>query len=248
MSPSPSPSPKDSPELVPSCPPSSPPPDPGAPVPSADRFEFERRLLHTGIPLVAGVDEVGRGPLAGPVVAAAVILPTSWIQDGLPPELEGLNDSKQVPARRREQFAAFLTGNAAVRFAVTTIDAEEIDEINILRATHRAMVRCLEALRPTPGHVLVDGLHVSAITLPQTALVKGDSRSYSIAAASVIAKVHRDQLMTDYDREWPQYGFAHHKGYPTPEHRNALAQYGPCRIHRRSFAPVSASQMNLFPP
>ncbi|MBL9137760.1 MAG: ribonuclease HII [Verrucomicrobiales bacterium] len=243
MSPS-SPSPKDSPELVPSCP--STPPNSSPPSASTDRFEFERRLHTAGIPFLAGVDEVGRGPLAGPVVAAAVILPVQWIQDGLPPELEGLNDSKQIPGRRREQFAAFLTQNPAVRFTVSTIDSEEIDRINILRATHLAMVRCLDALRPPPGHVLVDGLPVAAITLPQTALVKGDSRSYSIAAASVIAKVHRDQLMTDYDREWPQYGFAIHKGYPTAQHLQALARYGPCRIHRRSFAPVRAAQLDLF--
>lgn len=244
MSPSPSQLPKDSPELVPSCAPAF--TQDGSPADAAPRFEFERRLLVAGFTILAGVDEVGRGPLAGPVVAASVILPLDWIRHGLPSELKGLNDSKQLSARRRESFAAFLTRHAAVRHTVAVFEADEIDRINILQATHLAMVRSLEALRPPPDHVLVDGLAVASIPFPQTALVKGDARSYSIAAASVIAKVFRDDLMSRYDREWPHYGFAAHKGYPTAQHLAALAQHGPCRIHRRSFAPVGGAQRDLF--
>ncbi|MCC7375668.1 MAG: ribonuclease HII [Verrucomicrobiales bacterium] len=217
-----------------------------ASAPATDRFEFERQLLAAGSSILAGVDEVGRGPLAGPVVAASVVLPEPWIRHGLPPELRGLNDSKQLSARRREAFSAFLTRHSEVRHTIAIVEADEIDRVNILRATHLAMVRCLEALRPPPDHVLVDGLAVASIPFPQTALVKGDARSYSIAAASVIAKVLRDGLMAEYDREWPHYGFAMHKGYPTAQHLAALSQHGPCRIHRRSFAPVGGAQRDLF--
>jgi len=213
-----------------------------------DRFVFERALLARGFQMIAGVDEAGRGPLAGPVVAAAVVLPVEWIPKGLPSELEGLNDSKQLAPAQREEFFAFLTHAPQIRFAIAWSDAKTIDTLNILQATHRAMDRALAELDPMPVHVLLDGLFVKSLPFPQTALVKGDSRSYSIAAASVLAKVTRDRLMLEYDREFPAYGFAAHKGYGTARHLAALAEHGPCPIHRRSFAPVRQPELALLRP
>src|SRR5579859_2548584 len=203
-----------------------------------DRFEFERALWSRGTSRVAGVDEAGRGPLAGPVVAAAAILPARWAETGLPRELDGLNDSKQLTAAQREKFFACLTGSGEVEYAVAQIDSIEIDEINILQATHRAMNAALGDLVPQPQHLLVDGRPVRTMRLPQTAIVKGDARSYSIAAASVLAKVTRDRLMLEFDRQWPAYGFARHKGYGTARHLAAIVAHGPCPIHRKSFAPL----------
>ena len=203
-----------------------------------DRFAFERVLWHRGATRVAGVDEAGRGPLAGPVVAAAAILPAKWAVAGLPDELEGLNDSKQLTPVQRENFFAFLTACGEVEYAVAKIDSVQIDAINILRATHQAMNAALARLKPQPQHALVDGRPVRTLRVPQTAIVQGDARSYSIAAASVLAKVTRDRLMFEFDRQWPAYGFAAHKGYGTARHLAALASHGPCPIHRRSFAPL----------
>jgi ribonuclease HII len=210
------------------------------------RFHFERECLRQGLTRVAGVDEAGRGPLAGPVVAAAVVFPPDWIERALPLDLAGLNDSKQLTATRRELFFRVLTQQPALQYAIAQMEADLIDQLNILQATHRAMNQALLALQPSPQHVLVDGLRVNTLTFPQTPLVKGDCRSYSIAAASVLAKVTRDRLMEQYDRVYPQYGFAQHKGYPTPEHIAALARHGPCPIHRRSFSPVQPAQLELF--
>lgn len=203
-----------------------------------DQFHFERGLLSLGVEAIAGVDEAGRGPLAGPVVAAAVVLPVQWIRAGLPAELRGLNDSKQLSESQRERFFAVLTACPAVRIAVAQVDADSIDQLNILQATHRAMNEALTRLTPAPAHALVDGRRVPSLVLPQTPLVKGDARSFSIAAASVIAKVTRDHLMRELDRLYPAYGFAEHKGYATARHLAALARHGPCPIHRRSFAPL----------
>lgn len=214
--------------------------------PAEDRFGFERRLHQAGWGRVAGVDEAGRGPLAGPVVAAAVILPAAWVLQGLPAALVGLNDSKQLPAARRERFFAELTTADGVRFAVGRADPDEIDRLNILRATHQAMRRALCGLEPAPDHILVDGLPVPDLPAPQTALIRGDARSYSIAAASILAKVTRDRCMIEYDRLYPAYGFARHKGYPTPEHLEQLRRHGPCPIHRRSFLPVQECQARWF--
>jgi ribonuclease HII len=214
--------------------------------PVVDRFRFERDLVGHGVARVAGVDEAGRGPLAGPVVAAAVIFPRDWICRGLPRELAGLNDSKQLTPARRESFFAFLTASAEIQFALAATGPAEIDKINILRATHRAMNAALAALPAPPDHVLVDGLPVPSIPFPQTALVKGDALSYSIAAASVLAKVTRDRAMLEWDRRYPGYGFARHKGYGTPEHLAALVRFGPCPIHRRSFAPVKPAEPELL--
>ena len=203
-----------------------------------DRWEFERVLWDQGLAHVAGVDEAGRGPLAGPVVAAAVVLPMMWGSTGLPDSLQGLNDSKQVSEPRRNRFFKFLMECDHVLKGIGVVTVKTIDEVNILNATHQAMNEALAQLDTLPEHVLVDGLPVPTIRFPQTALVKGDSRSYSIAAASILAKVTRDQMMLDYSVQWPEYGFAIHKGYPTAQHLASLQKWGPCEIHRRSFGPV----------
>src|ERR1017187_9413320 len=188
-----------------------------------DRFEFERALWQKRLTRVAGVDEAGRGPLAGPVVAAAAILPAKWAEAGLPRELEGLNDSKQLTEIQREKFFAFLTACGKIEFAIAEVDAQQIDEINILQATHRAMNAALAKLNPQPQHALVDGRPVKTMRVPQTAIVKGDARSYAAeltagaerarpvvsaagrssppAAASVLAKAARDRLMLEFDRQ-----------------------------------------------
>lgn len=211
-----------------------------------DLFEEERRLAAGGVTIIAGLDEAGRGPLAGPVVAAAVVLPIRMLNQGLPVDLVGLNDSKKLTDKQRERFFEAILGLNELDHGIGIVDADVIDKVNILRATHLAMTNALSKLRQTPQHALVDGFPVPNLGIPQTALVKGDSRSYSIAAASVLAKVTRDRLMCEYDKLYPHYGFAKHKGYPTPEHLAALIRYGPCPIHRQSFAPVRELQLQLF--
>lgn len=211
-----------------------------------DRFEFERPLWQSGTTRIAGVDEAGRGPLAGPVVAAAAILPPRWSETGLPDELSGLNDSKQLTEAKREAFFEFITRCGEIEFGIAEISAQVIDEINILQATHRAMNDALGQLRPLPPHALVDGRPVKTLRVPQTAIVKGDARSFSIAAASVLAKVTRDRLMLKYDQEFPAYGFALHKGYGTAKHLAAIAKHGACPIHRMTFAPLKPKDTKLF--
>ncbi len=211
-----------------------------------DRLLFERELWSRGVKHVAGVDEAGRGPLAGPVVAAAVVFPHAWLRAGFDERLRDLNDSKQLTDRQREEFFSILTTNSTICFAIAVVDAETIDRINILQATHRAMNDALARLHPQPGHVLVDGRPVKSMSLPNTALVKGDARSYSIAAASVLAKVTRDRMMLEYAEQFTGYGFADHKGYGTPQHLAALAERGPCAIHRMSFAPLKLKEAKLF--
>jgi ribonuclease HII len=156
----------------------------------------------------------------------------------LPAELAGLNDSKQLTETQREKYFEFLTRCAEIEFAVALVDAGVIDEINILQATHRAMNEALAQLNPLPPHALVDGRPVKTLRVPQTAIVKGDARSYSIAAASVLAKVTRDRLMLDYHAQFPAYGFDEHKGYGTAKHLAAIARHGACAIHRQTFAPL----------
>jgi ribonuclease HII len=211
-----------------------------------DRFEFERVLWRQKIVRVAGVDEAGCGPLAGPVVAAAAILPSRWAETGLPAGLAGLNDSKQLTAVQREKYFAFFTTCAEIEFAIALVNAGVIDEINILQATHRAMNDALAKLNPLPLHALVDGRPVKTLRVPQTAIVKGDARSYSIAAASVLAKVTRDRLMQGYHAQFPEYGFAEHKGYGTARHLAAIEKHGACPIHRKSFAPLKQGEPKLF--
>ncbi|MCB9523364.1 MAG: ribonuclease HII [Myxococcales bacterium] len=181
---------------------------------------------------VIGVDEAGRGPLAGPVVAAAVVLPAR-----LPAALRGLNDSKQLTEAARRQLAATLAALPSVEVGVGTISATRIDQINILEATREAMRLALGRIAHAPEDlVLVDGnLPIPGLPGPQYPLVKGDGRSWAIAAASIIAKETRDQLMRAHDRTWPAYGFARHKGYGTVAHRRALMSHGACPIHRQSF-------------
>lgn len=201
-------------------------------------LEFEDALRGRGVRWIAGIDEAGRGPLAGPVAAAAVILPAGFA-------CPGLDDSKKLSAARREMLYDFLTGHAEVRWSVALADCGEIDRLNILKATHLAMARATQGLDPAPGHCLIDGLPVRGFPFPHDALVKGDSRSLSIAAASIIAKVTRDRIMREIDREFPQFGFAKHQGYGTKDHLEALRIHGPCRHHRRSFQPVAQLALPL---
>ena len=201
-------------------------------------LDFEDTLRGRGVRWIAGIDEAGRGPLAGPVAAAAVILPAGFA-------CPGLDDSKKLSAARRETLYDFLTDHAEVRWSVALADCGEIDRLNILKATHLAMARATQALDPPPGHCLIDGLPVPGFPFPHDALVKGDSRSLSIAAASIIAKVTRDRIMREIDREFPQFGFAKHQGYGTKDHLEALRIHGPCRHHRRSFQPVAQLALPL---
>lgn len=182
--------------------------------------------------VIAGVDEAGRGPLAGPVVAAAVIL----FRDD---DVTGLKDSKLLSAARREALAADIR-TRAVAWALGAAEVEEIDRVNILEASMRAMSRAVAALAVRPQRVLVDGNRTPRLACEAQAVVGGDRCIASVSAASILAKVARDRLMADFDRLYPEYGFARHKGYPTAAHRQALARFGPCPIHRRSFAPVRA--------
>jgi ribonuclease HII len=213
-----------------------------------NRLSHERELWRAGVAPVAGTDEAGCGPLAGPVVAAAVIFPESWSEKGLDSRLRGLNDSKLLDEEQREKYFGILTAHAEVRYAVATVDVETIDRINIRQAAWRAMHLALDQLDPRPRHVLVDGLKIKWLPYSQTALPQGDGRSYSIAAASVLAKVTRDRLMRELDQLYPGYGFAEHKGYGTPQHLSAIREHGPTPIHRRSFAPFRAVELELFPP
>ncbi len=196
----------------------------------------EDTLRARGLHFVAGVDEAGRGPLAGPVSAAAVILPADFTH-------ALLDDSKKLTERKRERLYEELTTRGDIRYAVALVEAEEIDRLNILRATHEAMRRAVAQLLPAPEHVLIDGLPVRDFPLPQTALVGGDGLSFSIAAASVLAKVTRDHVMLEMDARYPAYGFAKHKGYGTAAHLAALRTHGPCPIHRHSFQPVREAKV-----
>jgi ribonuclease HII len=180
--------------------------------------------------MLAGVDEAGRGPLVGNVVAAAVIL-----DPGNP--IDGLNDSKKLSARRREQLADQVR-DRAIAWSVVSIDAEQIDRINILQATMLAMQQAVEQLTVPPQHVFIDGNRCPKINVPATAVVKGDSRVAEISAASILAKVERDAQMMVLHETYPQYGFDRHKGYPTKAHFEALAEHGPCPEHRTSYKPV----------
>ena len=201
-------------------------------------FRYERKLRAIGVVRVAGIDEAGRGALAGPVVAAAIVLPEKFRH-------RKLNDSKQLAPDLREEIYGELTGNGEIAWAVGTVDSIEIDRINILRATHRAMRAALAALSFPPEHVLIDGLPVIPFPLPQTAIIDGDCYSLSIAAASVIAKVTRDRIMREFCARFPEYCFSQHKGYGTELHLIKLHEFGPCPIHRRSFEPVAQPLLAL---
>src|SRR5258708_27151228 len=201
-----------------------------------NRLSYERERWQKGVALVAGVDEAGCGPRAGPVVSAAVMFPASWSETGLYSKLRGLNDSKQLDQEQREKFFRIITSHPEIRHAISSVDVEMIDRINIRQAAWRGMNLALDQIIPKPEHVLVDGLKIRWLPYAQTALVEGDAKSYSIAAASVLAKVTRDRAMREYDKLYPNYGFADHKGYATPQHYAAISAHGPCAIHRRSFS------------
>ena len=193
-------------------------------------LRVERGLWQTGLTLVAGCDEVGVGPLAGPVVAAAVIVP-------LDVHIRGVDDSKKLTAGLREELAAQIRA-CALGVGIGIVDVADIDRLNIYRAALEAMRRAVVALPVVPDHIVVDARTIPEIAVPQTPLVGGDGRSYSVAAASIVAKVTRDHMMRELDGRYPCYGFAHNMGYGTAEHLAAIDRHGPSPIHRRSFAPV----------
>ncbi len=190
-----------------------------------EMYHYER--LYPEVNYIGGIDEVGRGPLAGPVVACCVILPKDC-------DILYLNDSKQVPEKKREQLYDEIT-KKAVAYGIGIVSHEVIDEINILQATYEAMRQAIDSMKIKPEHLLVDAVKIPGITIPQRGIIKGDAKSASIAAASIVAKVTRDRMMVELDAKYPGYGFAKNKGYGSAEHMEALRKYGPCEIHRRSF-------------
>ncbi|MFS8651201.1 MAG: ribonuclease HII [Caldibacillus sp.] len=191
--------------------------------------KIERELYNEGIDLIAGVDEVGRGPLAGPVVAASVILPKDF-------SIPRINDSKKLSAKQREQLYEEIM-ERAIAVGIGVVSNEEIDRLNIYQATQKAMVQAIENLSVTPEFLLIDALEIP-VFIPQQKIIKGDEKSISIASASIVAKVYRDRLMAEYSRKYPHFHFEKNAGYGTKEHLEALERYGPCPIHRKSFSPV----------
>jgi len=198
---------------------------------------FERKAHGCGYRLIAGIDEAGRGPLAGPVVAAAVILPPGYEQGDTSLQGVPINDSKKLTPRQRGKLYETITRDA-ISVGIGVVEAPEIDAVNILQATLAAMKEAVLALLPPPDYLLIDGLNRIDLDTPQETIVSGDSRSLSVAAASIVAKVSRDRLMEMYHRQFPQYNFLRNKGYGTREHREAILKYGRSKIHRRSFRVV----------
>jgi ribonuclease HII len=198
-------------------------------------LRYERDLWAQGVLHIAGVDEVGVGPLAGPLVAAAVILPREI-------ELRGVDDSKKLTRAARTRLSVEIN-RAALAVGLGVVGVEEVDRLNTFWASIEAMRRAVRALTLAPQQLLVDARRIPEIDVPQTALIKGDRRSYSVAAASIVAKVTRDAMMEVLDQRYPDYGFAHHMGYATREHLDALARLGPCPAHRRSFLPVCQARL-----
>lgn len=194
-----------------------------------DNYKYELELWNKGINLIAGVDEVGRGPLIGPVVAAAVILPKDFV-------LEGLTDSKKLSEKKREAFYQIIK-EKAISIGVGVIDEKRIDEINIYEATKEAMIMAINNLNPKPEHVLIDAMPLD-LTVPTTSIIKGDLLSISISAASVIAKVERDHMLYVIDKEYPMYDLKNNKGYGTKKHLEAIKKYGITKYHRLSYKPV----------
>lgn len=194
-----------------------------------DLLYYEKELYEQGIELIAGVDEVGRGPLIGPVVAAAVILPKNY-------KLEGLTDSKKLSEKKRDAFYQIIKRDA-ISIGIGVIDEVKIDEVNIYEATKLAMKDAISKLKIKPEHVLIDAMPLD-IDIPTTSIIKGDAKSESIAAASVIAKVTRDSMMYELDKKYPMYGFGNHKGYPTKKHIEAIYEYGLISGYRKTYAPI----------
>ncbi len=188
---------------------------------------FEWACQQSGYKQIAGIDEAGRGALAGPVIAAAVILPLNC-------SIDGLRDSKQLTPKQRDRFADEIY-SVALSVGLGSADNRTVDRLNVLGATLLAMQNAIENLTPPPDYLLIDGINIPATDIPGEAIPKGDSRSYSIAAASIIAKTTRDRIMIELDRTYPHYGFQGHKGYPTSQHRQAIAQFGASDIHRQTF-------------
>ncbi|MEN8255997.1 MAG: ribonuclease HII [Verrucomicrobiota bacterium] len=202
-----------------------------------DVLLYEKEAWASGFLRLAGIDEAGRGPLAGPVVAAAVIFDRNYIQAELASTFGTLTDSKAMTEKLREEYFELLTGSKFTTIGIGIIEAEEIDQINILKATHKAMA--LAASQINPQFALVDGLPVKGLPCESRSIVKGDALSISISAASIIAKVTRDRILVELDAKYPQYGFASHKGYGTPQHLDALNRHGATPAHRKTFRPVA---------
>lgn len=194
---------------------------------------YEQEARSQGFNAIAGIDEAGRGPLAGPVVASACLIPEGIF-------FRDINDSKQIAPERREEIFTELTSHPQVVFAIGISSQTQIDRINIYQATILAMLQAVSALANIPDYLLVDGLQLPHPTIPCLKIIKGDTLSQSIAAASIIAKVTRDRLMLEYDAQWPQYGFRQHKGYATPQHLEAIERYGACPLHRKTFEPIKS--------
>lgn len=190
--------------------------------------QFEKQIYDTGIDLICGIDEAGRGPLAGPVVVAAVIMP----QDSM---IEWVNDSKKVSEKKRELLYEKII-NECISYGVGIVDQKEIDKINILNATKKGLTMALKEMKIKPERILVDALtDIDTLGIPYKSIIKGDAKCYSIAAASIIAKVTRDRIMREWDKVYPEYGFEKHKGYGTSQHIQAIKEIGPCPIHRKTF-------------
>ena len=196
-----------------------------------DLYQYEKELWKNGINLIAGMDEVGRGPLIGPVVTACVILPKDFV-------LEGLTDSKKLSEKKREEFYDYIMEHA-ISVGIGMIDENVIDEVNIYEATKLAMYQAVEKSKVKPEHVLIDAMKLDKLEMPSTSIIKGDAKSISIAAASVIAKVTRDRMMIELDQKYPMYGFKSHKGYPTKKHIEAIKEYGLIDGYRKTFKPIS---------
>lgn len=202
-------------------------------------LHFEEQAYKNGFNVIAGIDEAGRGPLAGPVVAAACVLPRGLL-------IPKIDDSKKLVPIVRKRLYEFLINEPTVQYAVGIVESTVIDEINIYQATIHAMWEAIKGLSSTPDCLLVDGVQLDNVLIPSLKIIKGDQLSQSIAAASIIAKETRDALMLAYHEKWPEYGFASHKGYGTKKHLDALKQYGPCSIHRFSFAPIKQNLLNYL--
>ncbi len=203
-------------------------------------YEFEEKLYDEGFHLICGVDEAGRGPLAGPLVVAACILPPFL-------RIEGINDSKQLSAKKRKELYKVIVKNA-LAYKIVFVTEEDVDSLNIYQATKKGMLMAIAGLKHKPDYALIDAMPLGELEIPHNSIIHGDARCASVAAASILAKVTRDEYMEKMDIKYPYYGFKKHKGYGTKAHMQALEKYGPCKIHRKSFAPVSkfySKQMSI---
>ncbi len=203
-------------------------------------YEFEEKLYDEGFHLICGVDEAGRGPLAGPLVVAACILPPFL-------RIEGINDSKQLSAKKRKELYKVIVKNA-LAYKIVFVTEEDVDTLNIYQATKKGMLMAIAGLKHKPDYALIDAMPLGELEIPHNSIIHGDARCASVAAASILAKVTRDEYMEKMDIKYPNYGFKKHKGYGTKAHMQALEKYGPCKIHRKSFAPVSkfySKQMSI---